>query len=243
MSSQTEVKDAPFVPDFGDTGALRQIVGETGRIHLDRWLPFLFLHRGPDDGESLARRIATNGPAYCLWSEGDDAAACDALAAVLAKLVDHEGKLLVVTLADGPLLPHHSGSNHLPSFEAIIGAAEKGDADRAARALERALNKVAVDLRLCTVDRVSFEPLLPPKVDEMLNGISGVERLTLTVPQIHRTAGGSVFPEIRHELVMQIGDGLLRSACAFIDDGEKTPPPHYRALGRSAYLAAALKAD
>ncbi|MEO7564488.1 MAG: tyrosine/phenylalanine carboxypeptidase domain-containing protein, partial [Sphingomicrobium sp.] len=35
----------------------------------------------------------------------------------------------------------------------------------------------------------------------------------------------------------------LRSACAFIDDGEKTPPPHYRALGRSAYLAAALKAD
>jgi uncharacterized protein (TIGR02421 family) len=42
---------------------------------------------------------------------------------------------------------------------------------------------------------------------------------------------------------MQIGDALLRSACAFIDDGYRVAPAHYRSLGRSAYLAAALKAD
>ena len=33
------------------------------------------------------------------------------------------------------------------------------------------------------------------------------------------------------------------SACAFLDDGKAKAPAHYRALGRSAYLAAALKAD
>ena len=42
---------------------------------------------------------------------------------------------------------------------------------------------------------------------------------------------------------MRLGDALLRSACAFIDDGERPVPDHYRSLGRSAFVAAALKAD
>ena len=245
MSSPAPVSKVkpPFALEFSDTGALRQTVGETGRVHLDRWLPFLVLHRGPADEESLARRIAINSPAYCLWSESDDAGACDALCAVISALAEHEGRVLVVTLADGPVLPHLAGSNHLPKFEAIIGAEHSGDVDRAAAALEQALVKVEVDLRLCKVERVDFEPLLPPDFDSLLDGIGAVDRLTLTVPQIHRTAGGTIFPEVRHELVMQIGDALLRSACAFIDDGRGRAPPHYRALGRSAYLAAALKAD
>ena len=39
------------------------------------------------------------------------------------------------------------------------------------------------------------------------------------------------------------GDALLRAACAFVADGKERAPTHYRALGRSAFLAAALKAD
>ena len=238
----TKVKSR-FAAEFSFNGALRQTVGESGRVHLDRWLPFLVLHRWPADAESLARRIASNSPAYCLWSEADDEAARHALGAVIAALVKHEGRVLVVTLTDGPILPHRAGSDHLPSFEALIGAQPSDDVERAAAALEQSLVKVEVDLRLCKVERVAFEPMVPPDVDALLESISGIDRLTLTVPQIHRTAGGTIFPEVRHELVMQIGDALLRSACAFIDDGKGKAPPHYRALGRSAYLAAALKAD
>jgi hypothetical protein len=51
-------------------GARRQKVGESGRLHLDRRLPFLLLHRlGVDQDPviSLARRVALNSPAYLVW--------------------------------------------------------------------------------------------------------------------------------------------------------------------------------
>ena len=54
---------------------------------------------------------------------------------------------------------------------------------------------------------------------------------------------GGEYPAIAHELAAGIGDAILRAACAFLDDGKAKAPSHYRALGRSAYLAAALKAD
>ena len=39
------------------------------------------------------------------------------------------------------------------------------------------------------------------------------------------------------------GDALLRTACAYLDDSTGRAPPHYRSLGRSAFLKAALSAD
>ncbi|MBA3668775.1 MAG: DUF1704 domain-containing protein [Sphingomonas sp.] len=232
-----------FAAHFSATGALREGVGRSGRVHLDRWLPFIFLHRGADDEDSLARRIAINSPSYCLWNESDDEASRGALADVVAALADHEGRVLVVTLIDGPILPHVAGSDKLPPFEAVIGAGRHDDAERSAAALEHALAKVEIDLRHCKVDRRGFESRLPAGFDEALDAVQGVARLSLEVPPIHRSAGGAVFPEIRHELVMHMGDALLRTACAFIDDGKREAPKHYRSLGRSAYLAAALKAD
>ncbi|MGH6659036.1 MAG: hypothetical protein ACREBM_05215, partial [Sphingomicrobium sp.] len=118
----------------GETGALRQPLGDHGRIHLDRWLPFLFLCRVAGDEESLARRITTNSPAYCLWDPDDDHAARPVLAENVAALAKREGKVLVVTLVDGPLLPDDAGSSRLPPFETIIHAPQSEDSDRAADA-------------------------------------------------------------------------------------------------------------
>jgi uncharacterized protein (TIGR02421 family) len=245
MSSRPKLKPAPppFQAEFSATGALRQPVGDHGRIHIDRWLPFILLHRGDRDGESLAARIATNGPAYCLWDEDDDLAARGALTEVLGELVAHEGRAMVVTLKDGPRLPHVKGSDKLPPFEARIGASGADGVERAAQMLCSCLSELEIDLRRCDVERGDFAPLLPDDFDRLLDDIPGVSRMSLEIPQIHRSAGGAVFPEVRRELEMGIGDALLRAACAFMDDGSGAAPRHYRALGRSAYLAAALKAD
>ena len=245
LAGRVKLRTAPPAFDFhfGEGGSLRESLGEASRVHLDRWLPFLVLHRGAPDSESLARRIAANSPAYCVWGEADDLEARAALAEVAEALAKREGRLLVITLADGPLLPHVAGSNKLPPFEALIGASGSADVERAAASLEGSLEKVEIDLRNCDVERRDFQPVLPDDFDALLDGIEGVCRLSLTVPQIHRTAGGAVFPEIRHELVMGFGDAILRAACAFLDDGIHEAPRHYRSLGRSAYLAAALKAD
>ena len=245
MSGQPKLQEAPppFEPEFGKNGALRQPVGESGRVHLDRWLPFLILHRSDEPDASLARRVATDSPAYLVWSPGDDLAALSALEAVASAAAARQGRLLVVTLADQPVEFHREGSQDLPPFVAQVGAGDQGDTGRAAAALEEELRDIEIDLRQCKVGRVPFEPLLPHRFDQLLNGIDGVERVSLKVPQIHRRKEGGEYPAIAHDLSVEVGDSLLRAACAFLDDGKTAVPSHYRSLGRSAYLAAALKAD
>ena len=94
-----------FVAEFSESGALRQPVGTSGRVHLDRWLPFLVLHRSAEPLTSLARRVATDSPAYLVWSPDEDGLALAALAAIVTRLVEHAGQLLVVTIDDQPVEP------------------------------------------------------------------------------------------------------------------------------------------
>ena len=230
-------------PEFGPNGSLRQPVGKRGRVHVDRWLPFIIFHRGDDERRSLARRIAIESPSYFVWSPDDDAAALDAIEAVIPAMASKAGRLLLVSLDDRSVAHEKEGSQALPDFAAQLGAGDEGDIGRAAGVLDTALRAITIDLRHCKVERVPFAPLLPKPFDRALNKIETVERLTLRVPQIHRRPDGGEFPAIAHDLATGIGDAILRGACAFLDDGKTKVPSHYRALGRSAYLAAALKAD
>ena len=236
-------KRKSFAPEFGPNGSLRQPVGDRGRVHVDRWLPFIILHRGDDERVSLARRIAIESPSYFVWSPDEDAAALDAIERVIPQMVSKTGRLLVISLDDRTVKHEEEGSQALPDFAAQLGAGDQGDVGRAAGAIERAVHAITIDLRHCKVERVPFAPLLPKPFDGALNRFEGVERLSLRVPQIHRRPDGGEYPAIAHELSTGFGDAILRGACAFLDDGKAKAPSHYRALGRSAYLAAALKAD
>ena len=232
-----------FLPDFGLKGSLRQPFGHRGRVHIDRWLPFIILHRGDEERTSVARRIAIESPSYFVWSPDDDAAALNAIEAVIPAIASKANRLFVVVLDDRSAKFEKEGSQALPEFAAQLGAGDKGDVGRAADALESALRSIAIDLRHCKVERVPFEPLLPAQFNKALNRIVEMERLSLRVPQIHRRPDGGEFPAIAHELSTGFGDAILRAACAFVDDGKTKAPTHYRALGRSAYLAVAFKAD
>jgi uncharacterized protein (TIGR02421 family) len=245
MSSHPNLKSAPppFEAKFAKSGALREAIGETGRVHVDRWLPFLIVHRSERPEASLARRIAVDSPSYLVWSPADDLAAMSAIEAVATRLVDQQGRLLIVTLDDQPFEPHSEGSQELPPFTAQIAAGDKGHVGRAASILDKAIHGIAIDLRHCKVERVPAVSLLPDRFDKLFHGIDGVERLSLRVPQIHRRGDELEYPGIRHDLAASFGDALLRTACAFLDDGKTEVPDHYRSLGRSAYIAAALKAD
>ena len=245
MSGHRDGAGSPthFKPEFGPNGSLRQPVGRRARVHIDRWLPFIILHRGIQEEGSLARRIAIEGPSYFIWSPDDDAAALEAINEIIPAMASKGDRLLVVSLDDRSTEHEKEGSQALPEFAAQLGAGDEGNIGRAASALEKSLRAVSIDLRHCKVERVPFAPLLPKAFDEALNKVRKVERLTLRVPQIHRRPDGGEYPAIAHELSTGFGDAILRTACAFLDDGKARAPSHYRALGRSAYLAAAFKAD
>jgi uncharacterized protein (TIGR02421 family) len=214
---------------FGEDGALRQPIGEMGRVHLDRWLPYLVLHRSQTEGPSLARRIAVNSAAYVIWSPAEDEIAGMIVTQLLSAIERECGAgPLVITLADQPVPLQSRKAPTLPGFVAEIAATEDADSQRAADRLEQAIGKVSVDLRECAVERCAIE---------------GVRSITLQLPSIHLRPDGEVYPQLAHDLSVAFGDALLQAACAFVDDGARPAPLHYRAFGRGALLAAAKSAD
>ena len=229
----------PFEPEFGKRGELRQPVGEAGRVHLDRWLPFLVLHRSADPSHSIARRVAVNSPAYLIWSPEDDRTARQALDAIAAALAEQHGCLLLIMVEDAEWKPVPEGSQKLPPFDFRIAASDGTGADGALACLADALGKIRLDLRKPEIMRAE---MAADPFD--LNGAGGqAAQIRLKIPQIHRLDEDTFFPQLTHELAVAIGDALLKAACQYIADSGAPPPPHYRALGRSAFLAAALDAD
>lgn len=242
-SRKLRLAPEPFVAEFNEQGSLRQPVGESGRVHIDRSLPFLFLYRGPSEGQSLARQIAIEGPSYLVWDEVDDHIAHSALGELVDRLSGEWGRMLVLILDDRPMAPAGSDSTRLTPFVAAIGEDGSPGARRVAESLERSLKRIEIDLRRCKVERVpaAVDPAIP--LHAAVSAEDRVDLVTLAIPPIDRRPDGGNYPGIRHDLSVAVGDALLRAACAYLDDGQRTVPKHYRSLGRSYYLAAARKAD
>lgn len=221
---------------FGEQGALREQFGENGRVHLDRWLPFLVIYRDRGYSGSLARRVASNSPAYLIWEPRDDEYALPLLAEITAATKQKSGLApLIFSLSDQAHPQVSDKAPWLPRFVAKLGRAEGTSIARSADALEQAIKRICVDLRHCEVERDTGE--LPTEVPDEGPAIS------LSLPSIHLQADGSVYPQLEHDLSVAFGDALLQAACAFVDDGNRPAPAHYRALGRQAFLAAARSAD
>lgn len=231
------VADPPFLLEFGKRGELRQLVGKSGRVHLDRWLPFIVLHRSPDPSSSIARRVAINSPAYLIWSPEDDDAASQAFAVVAGALQKQFGSILVIDVEDAAWAPVPVGSQKLPRFDIHAGATGGPRARRALDRLAEALGKIRMDLR--KPDVAVGEARDPPIPLES----SSAERLSVVIPQIHREDETTFYPQLTRELSVAIGDALLEASCAFMADSGVGAPAHFRTLGRSAFLAAALDAD
>ena len=228
-----------FEPAFGKRGELRQTLGETGRAHLDRWLPFIVLHRSADPHNSIARRVAVNSPAYLIWSPEDDALAEQAFPAIASAMHGHFGCILVMTVEDAPWEPVREGSQELPPFDIRLGAAGGPNARRALVRLAEALRKISIDLRNPEV--VTGEAGAP-SIELDVAGPQ-IDRLSVLIPQIHRVDENTFYPQLTHDLAVAIGDALLQASCEFMADSKVGAPGHYRSLGRSAFLAAALDAD
>jgi len=237
-AARLKLADDPFEPAFGKRGELRQMVGDSGRAHLDRWLPFLLLHRTPDPAGSIARRVAINSPAYLIWSPEDDGAAGQAFAALSAALRERFGRILVISVDDAAWTPVPRGSQHLHPFDVLIGAVGDQGAQRALDCLGEALGKIRIDLRKPrVVVGAATEPAIAPGAD------AAVDRLSMVIPQIHRIDERAFYPQLTRDLAVALGDALLQACCAFMADSAGGAPAHFRSLGRSAFLSAALDAD
>ena len=248
MSSAHKLVDTlpHFAASFGPSGALRQDVGEKGRVHLDRSLPFIVIHRGDrEEKASLARRVALTSPAYAVWpGPDDDIAAIAALGALLDEAQRHFGHVLLIAVYDLPRpAPKAADAPELPPFRVEIGASTDGNAQAAARGLAAAMAKIEIDLRMCEAAMLPA-PEMPARVAGLAEARDGVSLLSVGLPRVHEAPGGNAeYPQVFHDLAVATFDALLKAACLFMTDAGLKPPTHYRGLGRSAFIDAAKKAD
>lgn len=225
-----------FEASFGPRGELRQKIGQSGRIHLDRWLPFLVLHRSSDPATGIARRVAMNSPAYLIWSPEEDSEARAALDSVLPAIREKLGPILLFELADEDWKPAAGDSPRLPDFDVCVGHSGSKSAKLAFTALSKAVEKIKVELRHPDVK-------VAPLQDGAFEAAGDTDRIQLCLPQIHRAPDGTLYPQLTHDLAIALTDALLRAAAAYMAAAGASPPPHHRSLGRSAFLKAALDAD
>ena len=227
----------------GPGGAVRRPIGETGRLHVDRDLFFLVLNRSDRAGDSLARNVALHSSAYLVWSPDDDAQAISSLDAMIDAMLQRSERVLLLSLYDQPLPELRKEDDpHLPAFVAWIGTSGAGLSADTGEHLATAMRRIEIDLRRCEVEHRS-RPYFEPGVERAIDREPRVTQVSLGLPRIYVSPDGSLYPQLFRDLSVRTGDALLRAACAFADDTDQNPPAHYRALGRSAFLAAALAAD
>ncbi len=237
-----------FVPEFGPEGALRQDCGCDGRIHIDRPLPFIVLNRyDPDEEYSLAKRIAVTSSAYAVWpaEQDDDKAVVAALKAVLEKQRESCGSILLISIYDRePTEEVSAKESKLPEFSACIGTSDEKPAQAAAQALGEAMEDIRVDLRRCKID-TRDDPFYEPGIAELVERMDGLSHLSLGLPQNYkRPDGEGIYPQLFHDLAVDVFDALLKAAHAFMkaaDDEEA--PEHHRSLARSSFLDIAQSVD
>jgi len=221
---------------FGPRGELRETFATNGRVHIDRWLPFLVLNRSENPAESIARRVAVNCAAYMVWSAEEDVEAQAALEVVLPSLQERLDDILLIELHDAPFELRKHDDPVLPSFDIGVAATRSKAAQVALEAFCKSAEDICIDLRSPDVWVEDVQPSL-------LVTSGACDRLSVTIPQIHRAPDRSIYPEMTHDLIAAIIDSLLCASAAFAGAVTDGPAPHYRSHGRSAFLAAALKAD
>lgn len=248
MSAALERASEPPLFDavFGPNGALRQDFGEHGRLHVDRALPFIVVHRHmPQEGESLAMRVALTSPVYAIWpGPEDDAAALAALDFVLIEHHRHFGQVLVIVVDDLPQAGLVAkDAPRLPPFRAQVGASADTMAQATAHALSKAMTGVEIDLRTCEVE-MGKTPLAAEEILELVSRHGDCALVTLALPRIYEAPDGkTIYPQLFHDLAVGAFDSLLKAACAFMTEAKLGPPRHYRALGRSGFIDAAKSVD
>ncbi|MEA3013886.1 MAG: hypothetical protein QOD42_2431 [Sphingomonadales bacterium] len=231
--------------DLDGGKAYRATLKSGVRAHVDRPLPFLILHRfSARDPDSLALRVASTSPSYLVWPEAGDGEALALVEAIAGTLCETSERVLLVSLYDLPRDPTlDDKAPRLERFVSRLGASDDPAAQAAASRLEKALAAIEVDLRTCTIERVSRRHC-EPGVEALIGRAPGLSHISLGLPQNYRIPGeDGIYPQLLHELSIGVFDALLQAFCAFIDETSARAPSSHRALGRSSFIAAARTVD
>lgn len=245
MSLREATSEAGFIADLAERIAagksVRRKLPPGGRIHVDRPLPFVVIHRSRRTrSASAALGVATASPVYAVWpkaTEGD-AFAYDLIETLSRTLNMRLGAFLVAELYDLPVPETEKPDSADPTpYRFQVGASDHPVARRAANALGRALENLELERQRPRIDPI-------PESEDLVALPAGTPRISVGVPRTYRTPDGEdVFPGVLHDLQTGVLDALLQALCGVVAASDLPTPNHYRALGRRGFIRAARHVD
>lgn len=238
-------------------GSLRRNLPASGRLHLDRTLPFLVVYRVPpgrlDEGTA---RLVTALSSYLLVSGDERFVPCvrRLVGEVAREIASELGACLVVelwtTADDGGEDPEDRLPE--PALEVVAGPASPPCVE----ALQEALGTVSLlprnggELGLARktlqVELRREESVAPPGCAPLIGPDADTGVFTVGVeitPFFRRPSTGEPYPRVVEVFREELSRALEKGFFTFSQEHTSLDPPHYRALGRRRVGRAARHVD
>ncbi len=224
-----------------------------GRLHIDRQLPFLCLHRQPrEQKDQGTERLVMAEASYFVVSGKRvvSTALAPLFRRVIETLSNQFGAFLLVEVWSSEQLPEQeaaqSGGVHHPVFE--IHVAKDQDLQDTAETLRVHLEKIKIHRKPAEVEVKQDSRWGPPGRPSILSALEMRElrcqKIGLEVAPIYRSPDGeTVYPLILRALRRALSPALKRTFHHFAREHTSHTPPSYQALGRRRVVQAVWDVD
>jgi uncharacterized protein (TIGR02421 family) len=215
---------------------IRRDLGDGGRLHIDRPLPFLCVHvmRRKD---SAARDVVSASASYLIARNLRTAAMiADAVGAAMIKRF---GAFVLLDIGELERDRMREDAPYLPPFEVILTAPPEPPAQAALSALAAAIEGADARFRTPRIERTTGDP--HAKLARLLPKLPCV---TLRFAPIYRVPGSeAIYPELRKRLIANMVDAGLQAIAAYVTATKAMALSTHRSLGRRAFVNAVSRAD
>ena len=220
--------------------SVRLDFADSGRLHMDRPLPFLCVH--VDDGhvDSAAVDVVSSNASYLIATDLASAALItQAVAAAMRERFDAFFVLDVGELARDRLL--NEDAPYLPPFEITLSGTDEVETTVARDSFASAVEAVVAKFRSPRIAKLSTDD---DRNAILCSKVSGLACLTVRFAPIYRVPeSDDIYADLRERMVANIFDAGLQAIASFLKSTKALELSSHRALGRRAFVDTVEKAD
>lgn len=224
---------------------LRRDLPGGGRLHVDRQLPFLVVHRRPPDRDDRATDRLVTGQASYLVAPGDEdflPELAELVEAVVDTLSETFGAFLLVEVWTAT----PAAEEVRDPMVRVVTPDQQGKLD-AVDMLAEALEELRLDHWRPEIRRAEAKTAAPPGLPPLLEAVDA-NRLScyaagVELDPVFRDESGEPYPTLVRELTSQLSGALQRAAFAFSRERTSAEVSTWQSMGRREMLRSVRDVD
>ena len=248
----TSYQVAKVIERLSEGKRIRRSLPRSGRVHIDRTLPFIVVCRtGPQGSDTHTARLVRGEASYLVAAGDTDfyPGLNNLVSHVVATLSNECASFLVIEIWAGSQTstqPMADGGIEPPAF--CIHVPKNDPPTRTVETLERSLQRIKILRRGANVCVETVEQPAPPGLKPLLSAKEARLRNCFMVgleiqPIYWDTETGQPYPLVLRSLHRSLSVAFKRAAFEFARLRTPRRPANYQALGRRAFVKAVWQVD